>query len=286
MIYEDFVPKKKEILHLIPFFIVVSAALPYYHLQPAEVKKEILHSLLTDRPGSVSIGSVFVYIQVVSYLSWSLAEVIKYRKHIRDQFSSVQKLNLEWLVATLAGYTLVTLIAAVNHFLPRPLSPLMQSLWLTLVIILIFIFMTYILGRALTHPAVFSGISSKKYAGSLLKNRDIDAYKRAVLALMEERKPYKDASLSIDRLSEMMNIPAKSLSQVINGEFGQNFFDFINGYRVREAKHLLTSPRNPKMTVLEVMYEVGFNSKSSFNTVFKKMTGTTPTAFKRQAFKK
>jgi len=63
---------------------------------------------------------------------------------------------------------------------------------------------------------------------------------------------------------------------------GQNFYDFINRYRILEAKQLLTNPKDPKITVLEVLYEVGFNSKSSFNTLFKKYTGLTPTEFRKK----
>src|SRR6185503_2829883 len=62
----------------------------------------------------------------------------------------------------------------------------------------------------------------------------------------------------------------------------QNFFDFINRFRIDEAKLMLTNPKDRKITVLEVLYQVGFNSKSSFNTLFKKYTGLTPTAFRKE----
>jgi AraC-like DNA-binding protein len=84
-------------------------------------------------------------------------------------------------------------------------------------------------------------------------------------------------------LSGQLSVPVKVLSQVINESLGQNFFDFVNTYRVEEAKKLLTDARNPKITVLEVMYQAGFNSKSSFNTAFKKIALTTPSAYKKRA---
>ncbi len=79
-----------------------------------------------------------------------------------------------------------------------------------------------------------------------------------------------------------MKLRPKLLSQAINEGLGKNFFEFINRYRIEEAKRLLTDPADKKITVLEVLYQVGFNSKSSFNTVFKKQTGLTPSEFKKK----
>ena len=77
----------------------------------------------------------------------------------------------------------------------------------------------------------------------------------------------------------MLSLRPKILSQVINETIGQTFFDFINRYRIEEAKRLLTNPADKKITVLEVLYEVGFNSKSSFNKNFKKVTGQSPSEY-------
>ncbi len=80
-----------------------------------------------------------------------------------------------------------------------------------------------------------------------------------------------------------IGIHPRYLSQIINESLGQNFFDFINHYRIEEAKRMLTQTLDEHITVLEVLYEVGFNSKSAFNTAFKRHTGVTPTEFKKRA---
>ncbi|MDX1667550.1 MAG: helix-turn-helix domain-containing protein, partial [Saprospiraceae bacterium] len=85
-----------------------------------------------------------------------------------------------------------------------------------------------------------------------------------------------------EELAEMLDLPAKTLSQVINESLDQHFFDFINQYRIEEAKRLLCLSKNSFTTILEVMYAAGFNSKSSFNTAFKKHTGTTPSQFRNR----
>jgi AraC-like DNA-binding protein len=80
---------------------------------------------------------------------------------------------------------------------------------------------------------------------------------------MRTRKPYLEPELTLDQLAAQMYMKPKLLSQLINESLGQNFFDFVNRYRIEEAKKFLTNPQDKKITVLEVLYEVGFNSKSS-----------------------
>ena len=99
---------------------------------------------------------------------------------------------------------------------------------------------------------------------------------------MQSTKPYLEPELTLDVLASQLSVKSKFLSQTINELLQQNFFEFINNYRISEAKRLLTNPKDKKITVLEVMYEVGFNSKSSFNTLFKKDTGITPSEFKKK----
>ena len=88
-------------------------------------------------------------------------------------------------------------------------------------------------------------------------------------------------SLTIRSLSEDIKMNSRELSVLINQNLNQHFFDFINEYRIKEAMNILKNPTKKEVTVLEILYEVGFNSKSSFNTAFKKYTGFTPTQFRK-----
>ena len=97
---------------------------------------------------------------------------------------------------------------------------------------------------------------------------------------LKDNEGYCDPNLTIGDLADQLNFPKRRLSQLINAHYGQNFVDFINTYRIEKAKERLLHPKDEKETILEVMYEVGFNSKSSFNTVFKKKTGLTPSQYK------
>jgi len=95
---------------------------------------------------------------------------------------------------------------------------------------------------------------------------------------MKEEKPYKKYNLSIDELSQISDIPPRYLSQIINELLNKNFFDFVNNYRIEDAKEQL---KNDKKRVSEIMYDIGFSSRSSFNNSFKKYVGTTPSQFRK-----
>ena len=103
-----------------------------------------------------------------------------------------------------------------------------------------------------------------------------------VLSYMETSKPYLESELTLDQLASRLSLKPRILSQTINGTLGQNFYDFINRFRIKEASRLLTNPPDEKTTIQEIFYEVGFQSKSSFNTLFKKYTGLTPREFRKK----
>ena len=98
---------------------------------------------------------------------------------------------------------------------------------------------------------------------------------------MQEHKPYLNHLLTLDNLATQIFMPPRQLSQVINRHFKQNFFEFINSYRIEEAKILLTKEENAKVTMLEIMDQAGFNSKATFNTFFKKLVSLTPTQYRK-----
>lgn len=143
---------------------------------------------------------------------------------------------------------------------------------------------------ALDKPEFFRGVNSllkpisdvapKKKSSPIIddeKNKQIEFLKD----YMVEKEPYLDSSLTIQDLAEQLNMPVKDLSALINLYMNKHFFDFVNEYRIEKAKEILKDPSQKELTILEILYQVGFNSKSSFSTSFKKYTGTTPTDFRK-----
>ena len=145
-------------------------------------------------------------------------------------------------------------------------------------------FVNRVILKALQQPEIFAGIDTQeveKYAGSALTESEVTGLHDRLIQLLESEKLYRNPRLTVQDLSDRLEVSSKVVSQVINQSFNRNFFDLINSYRIIEAKEILNHP-DDKRTILEVLYHVGFNSKSSFNTAFKKDTGLTPTEFRQK----
>ena len=99
---------------------------------------------------------------------------------------------------------------------------------------------------------------------------------------METDQPFLDGKLTLSQVAQNLGISNNHLSQVINENLGKNFYDFVNGYRVALVKEEIANPRKAHLTLLAIAYESGFSSKSSFNEVFKKFTGLTPSQYQKQ----
>ena len=97
--------------------------------------------------------------------------------------------------------------------------------------------------------------------------------------LMESEKIYTESELSLSDLANLLNTLPNYLSQVINDKEGKNFYDYINMLRIEEFKMMVSRPENKKYTLLSLSYDCGFNSKSSFNKNFKKVTGQSPSEY-------
>jgi AraC-like DNA-binding protein len=113
----------------------------------------------------------------------------------------------------------------------------------------------------------------------------MDQHLKKLLQIMETEKPYLDPGLKIEKLAEMMFIPTYQVSQLLNTKLNRKFFDFINQYRINEAKRILSGPEGKVKSIMQIAYDVGFNSKSSFNTAFRKFAGTSPSKFKKSTKK-
>ena len=119
----------------------------------------------------------------------------------------------------------------------------------------------------------------EKYEKTRLKEDEIPILKKKVLDYLDESKPYLNKNLTIGEMADSIEIPAYQLSQLINDQLGQSFFEFINSYRVKEVKVRFFDSKFSNLTLLGIAMECGFNSKASFNRIFKQLTNQTPTEY-------
>jgi len=228
-------------------------------------------------------------LQTVTYMIACFVVIINYRKEIKNYYSSIQKLNLTWMLYIVGAFFLMWMVDLFTFIFNdiKLLDPTIASYLVFVSLMINFVFAILIFYKALQHPEIFAGITEEEKPQKYEQSRLTEAEKEEYLQMLEyyfiNEKPYLNPELTISEVAGKLNVSPKYLSQVINESIGKNFYDFINSYRIEEAKKQLNINADSKKTVLEVLYESGFNSKSAFNSAFKKQTGFTPTQFRKQA---
>ena len=281
VVFRDFKLYSRDLLHLIPYLMLTASILFSSNLKPV-TSDEIMKSQL---PWQFYILGALMYAHFYVYLGLTYKTLRKYRRIIKEKYSQIDQINLDWLSVSINTLALVGFLSLIQSFITLAENRLLFMGTLLMLLILIFYFVNKVILKALRQPEIFAGIAQKetsKYQGSNLTTAQIEEYKKQLLALLKSEKSFLNPQVSITDLSEKLSVSAKHLSQVINQSFDKSFFDFINSYRIREVQQILKESNDKNLTVLEAMYEAGFNSKSSFNTAFKKETGQTPTEFRKK----
>lgn len=295
LIHTDFKPDHEIFWHLLPFFLFNLYLIIFFSSD--DILKNagsINGATKIELPFTYLILLVITAISVPYYILWSIHLLKKHRQIISNNFSSLEKINLIWL-RNLTGilgiaWTILVAIFFIHHVLLLFSDDFcINGLFLTLsaFIILVGYF-------GLHQPAIFTSRNSLppidnsekniRYSGSLLKEEDIQKYLVSLADYMKTRKPYLNNQLTLYQLAEEVNILPHYLSRIINEHHHQNFFDFINFYRVDEFKNRLSDSHFKNFTLLAIAFECGFNSKSSFNRFFKKVIGSTPSEYKNSLY--
>lgn len=296
-IYSDFKLRKKHLWHLLPYFIVIIIFLPNFFLVDHDAKITFLEESDESTKWEISLDYLLLHIQILVYIVLSYLAVYKYKRLLLENYSNASMFHYRWLFQLISIFAIEALVATFkNVFMFLELEKLFTTT-LLFTSILALGFILWMVLKALQRPELYSGINSDMILAKDLKSKSIvytedeEAVKEnsnkikkleMLDAFMIEHKPFLEASLTLFDLSEQIDIPSKDLSLLINRDLNQHFFDFVNGYRIRMAMDILKDPAKKAFTVLEILYEVGFNSKSSFNTAFKKYTDLTPTEYRKK----
>jgi len=288
-------------LLMLPFFVFLTYYLATYYFLPIDKKTAYFHLATTKPWAMIYAGEFFLVFSGPVYSVLGLFRLKRHIKNIEDNFSYKSGINLNWLKTIFIAIVFVNLIQIFSNIF-SDIFPVFSyqtgdNLVYAINVFLIFFIGYYGFKQTLIYPSVNSkpnlkqndqyfetqltGISeaTTKYVKSGLPKSDVDKYYSSLIQLMDSEKLFLDSKLSIKTVADKLGMSVNHLSQVINQQSGKNFFKFINEYRVEEAKKLLLDPSNQKYTILAIAYDCGFNSKSSFNTIFKQYTDKTPSDF-------
>ena len=273
--------KLKTYIHFVPFALAILYLAIFFFPLPTETKRAVIesegegHELFTI----LLMGSIML--SGVVYVIWSMILLRRHEKNILNQFSRVENINLRWLQFLIIGLGLIWLVVIFSQ----------KDEYIFTGVVIFIILMGYfglqqidIYSRRRKIEVPVEKVESKepkaeKYSSSGLSNSAADELYQTLLDQMESGSIYKQQELSISDLAELLGTHPNYLSQVINEKGGMKFFDFVNNYRIDEFKRLVADPKNKKFTMLSLAYDCGFNSKSSFNRYFKKVTGQTPSQY-------
>lgn len=282
IIHPEFSFHIKHGVHLIPFLAYFSYLLIRMAILDERIVRGPLGAGIAFHPLEVLISLGSLHALFLFYIIASFRSLQRFRQQLKNYYSSTKNLEFSWLSILLVSFSMMWTIGFVNSYLAaKKGSPLPVLSFINLA--LIFFIANMSVYKGLKKPEVFSGFDDRiKYERSTLTRSDADRYLTKLRNLMEEERPYLDPCLNINQLARRLTIQSRHLSQVLNESLHQNFYDFINGYRIEEAKKMLANTSGEKPTVLEVLLDAGFNSKSAFNRAFKKWTGLTPSEFRRQ----
>lgn len=274
-----------------PLFFLYSKSLIYesfkfkisqsYHFIPAIL---ILILSLLDFKVCRYFGLMF-YISLIIYLTYTIKDILAFREVIKDTQSSINLKDLRWLQWTIIIFCLTLFLDIIDQFIwSLDLIFGISSIHLSLLLLI-----NWMYYKGLRQPQIFLGISENDQQLSLNKedyfldrvpnsteNKDLEKIKQ----FMIDSNIYIKPDLNLNELALCLELSPRQLSYLINNFLNQNFVTFVNHYRIEKAKQRLKNPKEKGETILEIMYEVGFNSKSSFNTLFKQNTGYTPSEFK------
>jgi len=287
---KDFTYKKIYNLHFAPFLVIFCLVLfRNVMADPERLQEQILDfSLFNDTE-----SQIYDLIELLQFLSYAIASFIllnNYARRIRNFYSSVERINLSWLKLVVIGFIIWKTVLSIdsilwNYIQYKVVEYTCYILYISAQIIFL-VFLSMMFQKGLKQIVIFSvdnwhHSKGGKYEKTLLSEYRKEDYRNRILQYMEIAKPHLDPTISLQKLADALSIPSHHFSQVLNSEFKQNFFDFINSYRIKESKKILSELKSNKKTILEILYESGFNSKSVFNTAFKKHTGLTPTQYRQ-----
>jgi AraC-like DNA-binding protein len=276
-----------SLLHFIPFLAFFTISVIF---RSKPLVRDLRSFFIPDKLISLRIiYGTFFFLSITVYSILAFIEIRRHQRNLKNLISYTSGvITLNWLkilsISFYTAYFILFILGGLNmigNYIP------FDPYFIIFGFIAIFSFAYSFYG--IKQPVIFGQEvksngddkkDSEKYIKSGLKNNQAEEYLSALLSFVEAKKPYLNRDLSIQDLSSLTGIPKHYITQVLNEKHGKNFFMFINEYRVKEVIERFSDPKFNHYTILAIAYDSGFNSKTTFNSIFKSQTGLTPSQFR------
>ena len=294
--------ERRHLLHFVPVAISVAVAAPYYMMSGADKIAMYDRLVVGNVPTTILVIDPFKFISGIAYSVATFVYLRRHRRRIEDSYSNTVRVNLSWLFWLAAAAAFIWAMATTAQFALDP-APVRDEL-VTLAIALL----VYAIGyMGLRQPEIFrfetaehrvpvmpatltlttvaetraAESDAPRYERSGLGDDEAAKLKAALLLLMDRDRPWTESELTLADLAARLGTTPHKLSEVLNGEIGKTFYDFVNGYRVRDVQRRIEAGEARTRKMLALALDAGFASKSTFNQAFKKHTNQTPSDFTR-----
>lgn len=283
--WPDRVLRKSDLLHFLPFTLFLIFLVTVF----TGVNKSEAFSWFHNLPDGFKRGfalTVFasVKLQLIVYWILSYWQLTKHTRNIKMFASTTAPVSLWWLRYFLLGLG-AALLLSLNETID--LIPALVPVTHFGYLILTFYLAFFSMRQQEIYPfqpkdvAQIHEIINESKPARRFSDEELLTLKSKLLSFMEAEKIYLDPNLGLPQLASRVHLTTHDLSYLINEGFGENFFQFVNRYRIGEAKALLRSEQHKHLSILGIAYDSGFRSKSTFNATFKKVTGVSPSEFMR-----
>lgn len=271
-----------DALHGMPFLLGMFAYGAYLNLPPGGPAWPGAIAWAVRQPWLVV--TILSTLQTAAYVAAIIRLLRAHSQKIRSTYSTIDRINLGWLRRRLAVYAAIWGVGlgmiAVVGFEGRAIGLVTQ------IIAFLAAMNTFVTGyRAMLQPEIFYGPieagPGRRYERSSLTPENAVLYKTRLLDLMERERSFLDPEITLPKLAQALEIPTAHLSRVINEHLGRNFYEFVNHYRVEDAKRRLAGPDASQDKLITVALDCGFNSLATFNRVFKELGGRTPSEYRK-----
>lgn len=273
---EDFRIKKRYLYHLLPSILVFMVIISFN----IDIDLMRLDTVGIERYTYLATDLVWWSLKLVPlmYFVYGLYSVYQYHKSIMFNNSAINETALIWLYLLTMAYvgaelwSVAVSLLALMYRLPFGITD--NYLNFGLLIAIFYYSASYAQKLTLTK-------SSKNK--NTQANDNLEQMIESIMQGIKQQKLYLNQSINIEQFSDKINLPQRDVSFAINRAFNTNFFEFINSYRIEEAKSYLSNKQYDNMTIMDILLESGFNSKSSFQRFFKRLVGMSPSEFRSQA---
>lgn len=276
--------RKIDFLFFLPFVmeLIARIAVFFTFLISGPFSKETFYQRVMFLNTVELIAGIYSLVVLI----YAIKALKVYEQKLYEHFSNVEDRSLAWLKNTLIiglALALLWLVVTMTDYSQETFSLNLALVTLIGLTVLIgWVGYSMIIRQDLLVTSIFAvSDKSEELDESTELSSKTDEYYSQLIRLMNDEKIYQNPQLSMSILAERLTLSNSYLSQIINQKEGKNFFDFVNHYRIEEVKEKIKDPNYEHFSILGIAQEVGFKSKSTFNAVFKKKTGMTPSAFRK-----